>query len=165
MPAGTPVTSVPNDPDLWLLRDCMFDSTGKQVDMFWQAASTEGNELPAPVTFNPTDPNYYKTHIVQYFPRAMDGALPQMPDQVTLRFRIQPVGLDVLNDLVSTGDLDAGIAAAMPILDVTPLVTWTPATATLTYQENGQPVACVSPSNLNVAADKNTAVNHTECSP
>ena len=165
VPAGTPVTEVQNDPDLWLLRDCMFDATGKQVDMFWQAASTEGNELPAPVTFNPTDPNYYKTHIVQYFPRAMDGALPQMPDQVTLRIRIQPVGLDVLNDLVSTGDLDAGIAAAMPILDVTPLVTWTPATATLTYQENGQPVACVSPSNLNVAADKNPAVNHMKCSP
>lgn len=165
VPAGTPVTAVPNDPDLWLLRDCMFGTTGAQVDMFWQAATTQGNELPAPVTFNPTDPAYYKTHVVQYFPRAMDGALPQMPDQVTMRIRIQPVGLDVLNDLVSTGDLDAGIAAAMPVFDVTPLVTWTPATANLTYQENGQPVACVSPSNLNVAADKNTAVNHTECSP
>jgi hypothetical protein len=159
------VTAVQDDPDLWLLRDCMFDATGKQVDMFWQAASTESNELPAPVTFDPTNPDYYKTHIVQYFPRAVDGALTQMPDQVTLRIRIQPVGLDVLDDLVSTGDLDAGIAAAMPILDVTPLVTWTAATATLTYQEDGQPVACVSPSNLNVAADKTPATNHMKCSP
>ena len=102
---------------------------------------------------------------MQSYPRALDGALKQMPDQVTLRIRIQPVGLDVLDDLVSTGDLDAGIASAMPVLDVTPLVTWTAATATLTYQENGQPVACVSPSNLNVAADKTPAVNHMNCSP
>jgi hypothetical protein len=165
VPAGTPVTAVQNDPDLWLLRDCMFDDAGAQTDRFWLAASTEGNELPAPVTFNPTDPNYYKTHIVQSFPRALNSALPQMPDQVTLRFRIQPVGLDVLNDLVSTGDLDAGIAAAMPVFDVTPLVTWTAATATLTYQENGQPVACASPSNLNVAADKNPAPSNMNCSP
>jgi nitrate/TMAO reductase-like tetraheme cytochrome c subunit len=165
VPAGTPVTAVQNDPDLWLLRDCMFDATGKQVDMFWQAASVEGNELPAPVTFNPTDPNYYKTHIVQSFPRAIDAALTQMPDKVTLRIRIQPVGLDVLDDLVSTGDLDAGVASAVSTFDVTPLVTWTPETATLTYQEDGQPVACVSPSNLNVAADKTPATNHMSCSP
>ncbi len=143
----------------------MFDGTGKQVDRFWLAASTEGNELPAPVTFNPTDPNYYKTHIVQSFPRALGAALQKMPDQVTLRFRIQPVGLDVLDDLISTGDLDAGIAAAMPIIDVTPLITWTAATATLSYQEDGQPVACVSPSNLNVAADKNPAPSNMNCSP
>jgi hypothetical protein len=165
VPAGTPVTAVQNDPDLWLLRDCMFDATGKQVDMFWQAASTEGNELPAPVTFNPTDPNYYKTHIVQTYPRRLGGVLTQMPDQVTLRIRIQPVGLDVLDDLVTTGDLDAGIAAAMPTFDVTPLITWTPAAATLSYQEDGMPVACVSPSNLNVAADKNPAPTRTNCSP
>lgn len=165
VPAGTSVTALKNDPDLWLLRDCMFDDAGAQVDQFWLAASTEGNELPAPVTFNPTDPNYYRTHIVQSFPRALGAALPKMPDQVTLRFRIQPVGLDVLDDLISTGDLDAGIAAAMPVLDVTPLVTWTAATATLTYQEDGQPVSCVSPSNLNVAADKNPAPSNMNCSP
>ena len=165
VPDGTPVTAVQNDPDLWLMRDCMFDEAGKPVDMFWQAASTEGNELPAPVTFNPTDPSYYKTHIVQAFPRALDGALPQMPDQVTLRIRVQPVGLDVLDALVSTRDLDPAIARAMPILDVTPRVTWTAAAATLTYEEQGMPVACVSPSNLNVAADKTAAANHMKCAP
>lgn len=165
VPAGTPVTEVKNDPDLWLLRDCMFGTNGQQVDMFWQAATTEGNELPAPVTFDPTSPDYYRTHIEQFFPRALNGVLPQIPDQVTLRIRLQPVGLDVLDDLVSTHDLDAGVAAAMPTYDVTPLVTWTPQTATLMYEENGTPVTCVSPSNLNVAADKNPAASHMNCSP
>jgi hypothetical protein len=165
VPEGGSVTALTNDPDLWLLRDCMFDTTGNQVDMFWQAASTESNELPAPVTFVTTDPNFYKTHVYQLFPRAMNTTLPQMPDQVTLRFRIQPIGVDVLQSLVASGNLDAGVVAEMPILDVTPIVTWTPATATLTYQEQGQPVTCVSPSNLNVAADKTLAVNHVKCSP
>jgi hypothetical protein len=165
VPAGTPVTAVENDPDLWLLRDCMFDSTGAQVDMFWQAATTQGNELPAPVTFDPTSPNFYKTHIYQTFPRDPTAVLSQMPDQVTMRIRLQTIGLDVLDDLVSTGDLDAGVAAAVPTFDVVPLVTWTPATANLMYLEEDEPVTCVSPSSFNVGADKTLATDHTLCSP
>lgn len=170
VPDGTAVTSLTSDPDLWLLRDCMFDGTGKQVDMFWQAASTEGNELPAPVTFTPTDPDFYKTHIVQSFPRALGSGLSGMPDQVTVRIRLQPIGLDVLQDLVSSGDLkDQSVLQNMPTWDVVPLVTWTPqlaAAANLTYlDEDGQPVSCVSPTNFNVGADKYPAVNHMKCSP
>jgi hypothetical protein len=167
VPDGGSVTALKNDPDLWLLRDCMFDTTGKQVDMFWQAASVESNELPAQVTFDTTDPRFYQTHILQQFPRALNAVLPEVPDQVTLRMRIQPVGVDVLQSLVASGDLDAGVVAEMPIFDVTPLVTWTPATATLTYQdlETGQPVACVSPSGLNVMAQTTPATNHVKCSP
>jgi hypothetical protein len=167
---GTAVTSITNDPDLWLLRDCMFDASGTQVDMFWQAASTEGNELPAPITFNMTDPNFYKTHIVQSFPRALGSGLPRMPDQVTMRIRIQPIGLDVLQNLVQSGDLkDMSVLQNMPTWDVVPLVTWTPQLAqmqNLTYvDEDGQPIACVSPTAFNVGADKYPAVNHMKCSP
>ncbi|HEY8042195.1 MAG TPA: multiheme c-type cytochrome [Polyangiaceae bacterium] len=166
VPDGTPVVSVQGDPDLWLLRDCMFDAQSNPVNMFWQAATTEGNELPVQVTFDTTDPRYYQTHIFQRFPRALNAVLPQMPDKVTMRIRLQPVGLDVLADLKSSGDLtDPGVAAAMPTFDVAPLVTWTPQAATLTYQEDGQPVACVSTTNFNVAADKNLAQNHTKCAP
>ena len=168
VPQGGSVTALSADPDLWLLRDCMFDASGKPVDMFWQAASVESNELPAPVTLDPMNPSFYKTHVYQRFPRGISATLPQMPDQVTLRVRIQPIGVDVLESLVKSGDLDAGVPGEMPIFDVTPIVTWTPAAAAaaaLTYQEQGQPVACVSPSNLNVAADKTLAVNHVKCSP
>jgi hypothetical protein len=64
-----------------------------------------------PVTTDKTDPRYYQTHIYQRFPRALGAPpLPQMPDQVTMRIRLQPIGLDVLNDLVDGGDLDAGVA-------------------------------------------------------
>jgi hypothetical protein len=169
VPAGVPVVSVQNDPDLWLLRDCMFDDAGTQVDMFWQAATSQGNELPMPVTTVKTDPRYYQTHIYQRFPRALNATLPEVPDQVTMRIRLQPIGLDVIDDLASTGDLDAGIAATMPTFDVAPLVTWTPAAATasgLTYtDDDGQPVTCVSATNFNVAADKFLATENAGCTP
>jgi hypothetical protein len=165
VPDGTPVVSVQNDPDLWLLRDCMFDASSKQTNLFWQAATTEGDELPVQVTFDPTDPRYYQTHIVQSFPRALNAVLPHMPDQVTMRIRIQPVGLDVLNDLVSAGYLDGSLVASMRTWDAAPLLTWTPQAATLTYEEEGQPVACVSTTNFNVAADKTPAPANKDCSP
>jgi hypothetical protein len=143
----------------------MFDATPKQVSMFWQAATTEGNELPMPVTTDITDPRYYQTHVYQQFPRGTNATLPQMPDQVTLRIRLQPIGLDVIQDLGSSGDLDAGIAANMPTWDVVPTVTWTAATATLTYQELGQPVSCISTTAFNVAADKYLAAENKDCVP
>ena len=165
--AGTPVTSLTNDPDLWLIRDCMFDDAGTQVSMFWQAASYESNLLPFPTTSDPTDPAYYRTHIVQYYPRAQDAKLPAAPDKVTLRLLLQPIGLDVLQDLETSGDLDAGIAAQMPTLVFPePILTWTEATANGTYFENGMtPVSCITDTGLNVAAQTNPAVNHVKCSP
>jgi hypothetical protein len=66
------------------------------------------------------------------------------------------------------------VAAAMPIFDVTPLLTWTPAAASsclttqgtpCTYVEQGEPVTCVSATGFNVAADKNLATANAGCTP
>jgi hypothetical protein len=170
---GTAVTAVKNDPDLWLLRDCMSDAQGRPVSMFWQAASTEGNELAVLATFNGTDPRFYQTHIVQRFPR--DGSkLAQMADRVTLRLRLQPVGIDVLQDLVASQDLDAGVIAAMPTFDVSlagptqpAQLEWTPsAAASLTYlADDGTQATCVATPGFNVSAMQTLANNHTTCSP
>jgi Cytochrome c554 and c-prime len=162
---GADVTKPVNDPDLWLMRDCIFDDTGAEVKMFWQAASTEGNELPAQATFDMTDPRYYQTHIIQKFPRT--GVAKGSVDQVTLRVRVRPMGLDVLQDLVSSGDLDPSIPNAMTTMDIgaNPILTWTPATATLPYMESGLPYMCITTTSFNVAADKVPAVDHTKCSP
>jgi hypothetical protein len=168
VPEGKPVTGLANDPDLWLIRDCMFDAQGQQVDMFWQAATYETNLIPYPVTSNPTDPRFYQTHVVQYFPRSPTATLPQAPDKITLRLLLQPIGADVLQDLVDSGDLDASVAASMGTLVFPePILTWTPATATQMYTDEvtNHPVACVGDTALNVTADKVPAVNHTMCKP
>jgi hypothetical protein len=168
VPDGTPVTSL-TDPDLWLLRDCMVDASQKPVDMFWQAFGFESNALPAQATFDMTDPRYYQTHVVQYFPRNPMALLSTMPDMVTLRVRLQPVGLDVLSDLVASGDLDASVPPKVQTMDLDlgggSTLVWTPATATATYPEGAFTDACVTHTNLNVAADKVPAVNHTLCKP
>jgi hypothetical protein len=170
---GQSVTAVQGDPDLWLLRDCMSDAQGNLVSQFWQAASTEGNELPALATFSATDPRFYETHIVQRFPRS-GAKLAQRPDRVTLRLRLQPIGIDVLQDLIGSEDLDAGIIDAMPTYDV-PLagptlpaqMEWTAQAAQgLTYPaDDGTLATCVATPDFNVSSMLTLATNHTTCAP
>lgn len=75
--------------------------------MLWQAASAESALLPVATTSNPQDPGYY--HAVT---RSFD--VPPTADRVTLRVRMQPIGLEVLDDLVKSGDLEPRLRAKMP---------------------------------------------------
>jgi hypothetical protein len=154
------------DPDLWLLRDCMFDANGSEVAMFWLAASYESNTLPVKVTFDPSDPRFYSTHKIRFFPPSGAPILPS-PDRITVRFRMQPVGTDVLDDLVNSGDLDPAIRAAMPTLQVGDMLEWTMSAATHTYVDRvtGGTVYCATNTNINVQADKFPAPVRTRCSP
>jgi len=100
----------------------------------------------------------------------------QTPDRVTLRLRLQPVGLDVLDDLIQSGDLDPSVRSSMPTYDISfsptvdmPLLEWTAANismANLRWFEDSDatPVYCVSPSGLNVQT-RTPAMNHVKCSP
>ncbi|MGH7269496.1 MAG: multiheme c-type cytochrome, partial [Polyangiaceae bacterium] len=183
---GTP-TDLTNDPDLWMLRDCMFGADGGQVDMFWQAASTEGDELPALGSFSGLSSGAYN-HRVQLYPRSGAPIVVSgsniVPDDVKVRVRIQPVGLDVLRDLAGGGYLDAGVAANMPIFDVSltgPVLPgdtdggtfngleWTPSTATIRngaadpYGGGGASTCVASTSAFTPTGA--LATNHTKCSP
>ncbi len=163
---GTPVGSDPNDTDLWVLRDQMFDAMNNPVDMFWNAACAAGNELQA-VSGDRTMPSY--THRERLYPNtknAGDSVLSEMPDRVTLTVHMQPIGLDVLNDLVATHDLDPAVVAQMPTLTVAlpnPVdggvatsLEWTPAAATGGFTDSvqtpGVPMTCVSTVTFNVNA-------------
>ncbi len=163
---GTPITKL-TDANLWLLRDCIFDDAGKEVHMFWEASSYESNALGPQLTFDPKDPRFYQTHVIQWYPRDSSASLPSMPDKVTLRVRLQPMGLDVLDELVASGDLDKKFRDAMPTLDVgaEPLLEWTPETAKEVFFDLGAPVNCVTKTALNVGADKVPGKDHLKCKP
>jgi hypothetical protein len=177
VPFGDPAFDAGADPDLWLLRDCIFDTQGNQVHMFWQAASTDGNELTPQVTFDSMDPRFYAGQKIQYFPRGQNPLAAGVPDRVTLSLWVQPVGLDVLRDLVASGDLDPSIVRAMPKFPV-PLgvllggdagsaqLVWTAQDAAdggvQAFAENGMNVTCVG--TLPVPTP-NLAPAHTMCSP
>ena len=156
------------DPDLWLLRDCMFDASGTEVDMFWQAADYESNNLPVKTTFDPASPDFYKTHKIRFFPPSgAPIAVGQQIDRITLQVKIQPVGRDILDDLVASGDLDAGVRDAIPTLPVGAMLEWTPAAANQTYVDRttGGTVFCATATNINVQADKFPAPVRTRCAP
>jgi Cytochrome c554 and c-prime len=166
--------------DRWVLRDCMYDKAktdpaAKQVHMFWEAADYDGNELPVKVTFNPSDPRYYQTHKIRQYPAS--GQITGTPARITLRMRVEPVGLDVVDDLIASGDLDPKFRSSFPILTAN-TVEWTPqanidcnskVSTGCDYQDRtrGLPVKCVTNTNFNVVADKFPAPTHTtaSCAP
>lgn len=170
VPPGTSVTSLA-DPDLWLIRDCLLDEAGNEVHMFWQAAEYESNLLPGQKTFDPSDPAFYQTHVFQSYPR--DGtSIGFYPERVTVRVQLSPFGLDIVDDLVASGDIvdREGLSveelrARLAPLSVGATLEWTDAAVTERFIDRGLPVACVSRTNLSASADKVPAVNHQRCRP
>jgi hypothetical protein len=163
--AGAEVVAL-KDPDLWLLRDCMLDAENNPVPMFWQAFGYESYLLEAQLTFDATDPRYYQSHIIQSFPE--NGALSALPDDVTMRVHLQPIGLDVLNDLVSSGDLDASVPGAMTTFDVgSSPVEWTPQTAQPAFVDPDThiPFTCVTNTSFNYKGQTVPAPIHQHCKP
>ena len=169
VPEGTSVTEL-QDPDLWLIRDCLFNERGEESHMFWEAREYESNLLPAQLTFDPSDPRFYQSHVFKNYPNT--GFLSTYPDRVTLRVYLQPFGLDVFDDLVASGDLAdtpdyevAALRAKLRPLAVGDELVWTREAADENYVEAGLPVACVSETNLLANADKVPAVLHSRCGP
>jgi len=117
------------DPDLWLLRDCMFDARGNEVHMFWEAAVSDGNQLPVAASGNPSNPGVNAAHIVRRYPLfdSTPSTISGVPDRVTLRVLLQPVGQDVLELLAKPSpdgdpdavpDLDPAVLDRMPVFSV-----------------------------------------------
>ncbi len=169
VPAGASVTDE-SDPDLWLLRDCLFDEQGGATHDFWQASSYESSLLSGQQTFDASDPRFYQTHIFQNYPT--QGSLPALPDRVTARVYLQPIGLDVFDELVASGDLaDAnGVTTAQLRERLRPWtvgqpVEWTADAATERFVDGNVPVACVSRTNLLASTDKVARAPRMRCSP
>ena len=173
VPLGTDPTAQ-GDPDLWLVRDCMLDSNSNQVPTLWNAASVDSNLLPAQLTFDKSSPLYYQTHVMRRFPKDPLTQLSAFPDRVTLDVHLQPFPLDLFDDLFSDPGrfgLDAdgvsSLRAKLVPLTVGQQLVWTPSAAAdtahggLTYIDQGLPVACVTTTGMNAAADKVPAPEHT----
>lgn len=111
VPERKSVTSI-SDPNLWLLRDKIFDTAGKETHMFWQAARVESELLSAAVTADPKDPAFFHS-VTKTYPLPLPP-----PDRVTMRLRMRPVDFDLLDDLVATKDLDPQILDRIPTFDL-----------------------------------------------
>lgn len=100
------VVSPAADPDLWLLGSTFRDGAGKEVPHVWQAQRLDSALLSASVTADPSDPRF--NHAVT---RQWDvvGAV----DRVEVAVHLEPVGLDILDDLIAEGELDPAVRDAM----------------------------------------------------
>jgi hypothetical protein len=127
-PTGDPK----HDPQLVLFGDRIFDENGKRVHMFWDAAKSEaypkGYES---LSLPPASTTYVEgKHVIVKQLRAAGRNGVGLPARISARLRIRPIGIDVLDDLVQSGDLDKAIVAEMPTLTFGAQIAWSQADGT-----------------------------------
>lgn len=105
------------DPQLWMFRDRIFDSDGNPTHNFWEAAPSakyeKGYQDPPNTLPTAVDPSAAVRHFVA---KAYDFGLDAESriDRLIAHLRMRPIGVDVLQDLVASGDLDPTIVSQMP---------------------------------------------------
>jgi len=118
-----------SNPDVWLIKDRLRGVVaGKEPHMFWDIIESLPGTLPARTTSDPTMQDAYNNHRVRQFPRQVSATIPAPADparlRVTVLVRLQPMGFDVLDDLIASKHLDPEFRAKMPIFNVLPNVTY-----------------------------------------
>lgn len=109
------------DPTVFALHDTLYDLDGNPTHFFWEAADTDGNLLSPP---GPPGGTPYAHHQTRQW-----LILDQAPDEVSLELKLRPLPLDLLDELVATGELAQEVRDAVP--------TWTLAGASLTWRAGG----------------------------
>jgi hypothetical protein len=94
-----------------MMRDYVLDENGKETHMFWEAAKLDKSKT-IPLPSMPMAGSHTRT--CAFGPRGRQTPLPRLE----FRFRMRPIGLDVLQDLVASGHLSPDIVAKMPTLTV-----------------------------------------------
>jgi hypothetical protein len=116
-----------NDPNLFGMWDRAMKDDGTEAHFFWEVATEQTNFLiKPPVTLDQNDPAFDHSTTATF---NVPGAQSTI-DHITARVRIRPLSLQMLDDLVSSGDLDATIASQIKTLDIPGTQrTWTKAAA------------------------------------
>jgi hypothetical protein len=153
------------------LRDVALDKDGKPAHMFWDVARIDQSD-PRRRSLGTTITLLDVTSHQRAYP--FQNPHPgKHPTRVTLTLHVQPIGRDVLDDLVASGDLsadDAGasVVDAVPTFDIIPnpgdggvtnTLEWTPALAApdgITLEPViGDPQTCVTTGVASPVAPRN----------
>ena len=110
---GEPLVDHDDDANLWRLGDRIYDENDAEVHMFWEAHSYTSEQLPGPTAFSEYDPDYRKTSATRRF-TVPSGS----PDRVELSVHVRPIGLDLIQSLVESGDLDPAEISDIPTFTV-----------------------------------------------
>jgi nitrate/TMAO reductase-like tetraheme cytochrome c subunit len=111
---GQALTSIV-DPQLWRLGDQGYDEDGHAVHLFWEIAEYESLLLPPPNHAH-EGPNAGK--VGAHLQHEYRFSSAELPARVTLRLRLRAIGLDVLDDLIASGDLAPEFRGAVPTFEM-----------------------------------------------
>lgn len=114
------VVRAAQSPEVWILGS-RFSRGGEEVQFAWEADAIESELLMPGTSLDPQDPGYYHA-------RTRSFQLTGRPDVIRLALHEQPIGIDILQELVASGDLDPAVidAATTHTLE-TGARTWTSA--------------------------------------
>jgi hypothetical protein len=98
------VVHAAQSPDVWILGS-QFLRAGEEVQFAWQADAIESELLLPTTTLDPLAPGYYHS-------RTRSFVMYGQPDVVRLALHEQPIGIDILENLVASGDLDPAVIDA-----------------------------------------------------
>jgi hypothetical protein len=113
------------DPNLAGLWDRTFKDDNTPAHFFWEVARYDSQLLKPTVTTDPNDPRYDHSTTFRY--QGL-GALTPFA-RITARVRLRALPFAVLDDLVTSHDLDPAVKAKLTTLDLSgTLRTWTPTT-------------------------------------
>src|SRR4029079_14433803 len=107
-----------------LYRDWIYGADGNPTHDFWKAAPSKDHPrgyetLTLPLTIAPAVPHTLSAR----YSVARHREIARM----TVKLRMRPIGIDVLRDLVESGDLDDRVIASMPTFTLYGAsVEWTP---------------------------------------
>jgi nitrate/TMAO reductase-like tetraheme cytochrome c subunit len=126
VPRDKPATSVEGT---WVLYDQAFKADGQtEAHMFWEIASVKSFTIPTSTPDNVNNNQASKPFKVPL----VNGKIPQI-DRVAVTLWLEPMGREVLDELVQANELDAAIRDAMPRMQVT-LVDGPDSGAPVTYE-------------------------------
>lgn len=94
------------DPALCIMRERFVDGDNHETHMFWEARASSESRLLPPLTTRD------KPHVLRCDHYRLPGR--RSPARVEVRLKMRPIGRDVLEDLVASGDLDPAFLARMP---------------------------------------------------
>jgi hypothetical protein len=121
-----PVADPRHDPRLWMFRDHIFDASGEPTHMFWDAAPSQKH----PLGYESNTLQVRKetlglgTHFIEKVYELPGANGTATPARVTARLRMRAIGMDVLQDLVDSGDLEPAVIKQMPTLTFGAQLEW-----------------------------------------
>lgn len=97
-------TEPPQNPQSWVLGSKFFRD-GEEVQFAWEVDAIESELLMPTTTLDPLAPGYYHA-------RTRTFVIYGQPEVIRLSVHEQPIGIDILESLVASGDLDPAVIDA-----------------------------------------------------